>query len=275
MAGSTATALNSYPERIHITGAARSGTTLMLALMLNCFDIDGGVARETRLWRAPLRGRRVVLTKQPADERLSLFLSRFDPKLHIIYMLRDPREVIVSRHGTDPHRYWTNLRAWRKSLAAAQPSFGRTHVHVVRYEELVRDPDAVQRGLAAALPFLRIVRPFSQFHEVAELQNAQWRAAMGSIRPLGGDGAPSWRNHLPRLKGQLARHGDISQELIQLGYEPDDHWLAVLNGVEPHLAESRTPERESLRRRFDHAWRDFLGAIVYAAQRLAFRSWTV
>jgi len=93
-----------YPFRIHITGAARSGTTLMLALMLTCFDIDGGVSRETRLWRAPVRGRRVVVTKQPADEKISLFLARFDPKRHIIYMLRDPREVVVSRHGADPDR---------------------------------------------------------------------------------------------------------------------------------------------------------------------------
>src|SRR5256885_11397004 len=65
------------PMRIHITGAARSGTTLMLALMVTCFDIDGAVARETRLWRAPARGRRIVLTKQPQDEKLALFLTRF------------------------------------------------------------------------------------------------------------------------------------------------------------------------------------------------------
>src|SRR5256885_11036539 len=86
------------PYRIHITGAARSGTTLMLALMATCFGIDGAVEQETRLWRAPVRGRRIVLTKQPQDERLALFLTRLDPRLHIIYMLRDPREVIVSVH---------------------------------------------------------------------------------------------------------------------------------------------------------------------------------
>lgn len=270
LAANSATEPRGYPERVHITGAARSGTTLMLALMLTCFKIDGGVARETRLWRAPLRGRRVVVTKQPDDEKLALFLSRFDPKLHVIYMLRDPREVVVSRHGTDPHRYWTNLRAWRQSLAAARPSFGNRRLTLVRYEALLRDPDGVQRALCEEMPFLKPVRPFSRFHEVAELQNSQWRAAMGSIRSLGVK-EPAWRNHLSRLKGQLARHGDITDELIQLGYEQDNGWLEGLKHIEAAAEESRTPERESFRRRFDHGWRDFLGALAYIGQRIAFR----
>ena len=260
---------HTYPFRVHITGAARSGTTLMLALMLTCFDIDGGMARETRLWRAPVRGRRIVLTKQPADENLALFLSRLDPKLHVIYMLRDPREVIVSRHGTDPNRYWTNLRAWRESVAAASRHTGQRRLHIVRYEDLLNDPDTVQQALCKAMPFLRIVQPFSGFHEVAELEIAQWGAAMGSIRRVMGAETLSWRKHLPRLKGQMARHGDLSDELIRLGHETDKEWLRLLDGVAPDLAESRAPERESLRRRFDHRWRDFVGALAYAGQRLA------
>ena len=260
---------HTYPFRVHITGAARSGTTLMLALMLTCFDIDGGMARETRLWRTPVRGRRIVVTKQPADEKLALFLSRLDPKLHVIYMLRDPRDVIVSRHGTEPNRYWTNLRAWRQSVAAASRYIGRPRLHIVRYEDLLNDPDAVQQALSRAMPFLQMVQPFSTFHDVAELKTAQWRAAMGSIRRVTGAESPSWHKHLPRLKGQMVRHGDLSDDLIRLGYEKDEQWLELLDDVSPDLAESRTPEREPLRRRFDHGWRDLLGALTYAGQRLA------
>lgn len=269
MRASTLPKGQSYPFRVHITGAARSGTTLMLALMLTCFDVDGAMARETRLWRAPVRGRRIVVTKQPADEKLALFLSRLDPKLHVIYMLRDPREVIVSRHGSDPERYWTNLRAWRESVAAASAYIGHPRLHVVRYETLVRDPDAVQRALSTAIPCLRIARPFSRFHEVAKLRNSQWGAAMGQIRGLDSDPMPSWRNHLSRLKGQMAVHGDLADELIRMGYEKDKKWLQLLGGFAPDLGESRTPERQNLRRRFDHGWRDFIGALAYAGQRLA------
>jgi hypothetical protein len=244
----------------------------MLALMLSCFDIDGGVARETRLWRAPVRGRRVVLTKQPQDEKFSLFLARFDPKLHIIYMMRDPREVIVSRHGSAPDQYWTNLRAWRESVAAATPYFKHPRAHVVRYDRLMREPDAVQGELAKAMPFLKQLRPFSRFQEVAELENAQWRAAMGSIRSLSPESLGGWRSHLPRLKAQLLRHGDISNELIRLGFEKDRSWLALLDGVEPDRTLSRASEQQTVRRRFDHAWRDMIGAAAYALQRMGLRA---
>lgn len=259
------------PMRIHVTGAARSGTTLMLALMATCFDIDGAVARETRLWRAPMRGCRVVLTKQPQDERLALFLARFDPRLHVIYMLRDPREVIVSVHGTDPDRYWSNLRAWRDSIRLAERYFDHPRVHVVRYDQLMREPDGVQRGLAAAMPFLKITLPFSRFHEHGEMADPQWHAAMGSIRRLSPDTLGSWRNNLPRLKAQLALHGDISEGLTRLGFEQDKSWLALLDPIEPDPTPSRTSEQDTLRRRFDHGWRDTVGAAAYLLQRLGVR----
>jgi hypothetical protein len=259
-------------HRIHITGAARSGTTLMLALLATCFEIDGAKLRETRLWRAPLRRRRIVLTKQPQDERLALFLLRFDRRLHVIYMLRDPRDVIVSVHGTDPDRYWSNLRAWRNSVRLAERYFDHPRVHVVRYDRLMREPDGVQRELAAAMLFLKITLPFSRFHEHAEMADPQWRAAMGSIRRLSPDTLGSWRNHLPRLKAQLALHGDISDDLIRLGFEQDKSWLAVLDHVEPDRRPSRTSERETFRRRFDHAWRDMVGAAAYLLQRLGLRA---
>jgi hypothetical protein len=262
---------NGPAYRIHVTGAARSGTTLMLALLATCFEIDGATLRETRLWRAPVRGQRIVLTKQPQDERLALFLARFDPRLHIVYMLRDPREVIVSMHGTDPDRYWSNLRAWRNSVRLAERYFDRPRVHVVRYDRLMRDPDGVQRSLAAAMPFLKIRLPFSRFHEHAEMAEPQWRAAMGSIRRLSPDALGAWRNHLPRLKAQLALHGDISNDLIRLGFEQDNSWLALLERIEPDPTPSRTSEQETLRRRFDHRWRDTVGAAAYLLQRMGVR----
>jgi len=90
---------------------------------------------------------------------------------------------------------------------------------------------------------------------------------MGEIRGLVRDPMPSWRNHLSRLKGQTACHGDVSDELIRLGYETNKDWLQLLDDVSPDMTESRTPERQSLRRRFDHGWRDLMGALAYAGQR--------
>jgi hypothetical protein len=266
-AGNSSSQRGGSPHRVHITGAARSGTTLMLALMMTCFDIDGAVTHECRLWRAPALRRRVVLTKQPRDEKFAMRLACLDPKLHVIYMLRDPREVVVSVHGSAPDQYWSDLPAWRRSVTAARSYFHHCRIHIVRYDELMRAPDALQQRLARAMPFLRATHPFSRFHEAAELEHEQWRVAMRSIRPPSPEALGSWRKHLPRLKAQIAAHGDIADELVTLGFEKDREWLALLEGVQPDETGSR-PSAETLKRRFDHAWRDFLGTLAYAGQRV-------
>lgn len=45
-------------------------------------------------------------------------------------------------------------------------------------------------------------------------------------------------------------HGSLAQELIQLGYEPDDSWLESLQGVEPDHRPGVQSGRWSPRRAF-------------------------
>jgi hypothetical protein len=253
--------------RIHITGAPRSGTTLMLALMLTCFDIDGGVPREQRIWRGVPKGRRIVCTKRPGDERVASALVHLDPSLHVICMLRDPRDAIVSIHNAKPDAYWSNLRAWRDSAHAIERYRRHPRFHVVHYDALAADPDGVQAKLAAAMPFLRQICPFSRYHEAVQVGDAQWLRAMRSIRPISRENVGAWRRHLPRLKGQLLRHGDIADELIALGFEKDKSWLELLDGVEPDMTPSRAPERMGLGRRLTRIWRDVSGGATYLARR--------
>jgi hypothetical protein len=43
-----------------------------------------------------------------------------DPELYVIYVLRDPRDVICSRHGKDKSMYYSNIRLWREMHAYAR-----------------------------------------------------------------------------------------------------------------------------------------------------------
>src|SRR5579863_7894276 len=84
-------------KRIHITGPPRSGTTLLLALMLSCFEIDGGVRDERRLWRTPPKRRQIVCSKFPDETDFATSMLPLDPDLHVIYIVRDARDVVVSQ----------------------------------------------------------------------------------------------------------------------------------------------------------------------------------
>jgi hypothetical protein len=256
------------PKRIHITGSPRSGTTLFLALMLACFDVDGGIRDERRLWRTPPKDRRIVCTKFPDETGFAASMLPLDPDLHVIFVVRDPRDVIVSQSHVDPDRYLTNLRVWKHNLEAAKPWFGHSRFHVVDYSELAADPDRVQERLAFDMPFLRTVRLFSRFQDCAGEEDGAWLNRMHmKLRPVTSDSVGQWRNHLSRLKGQLLVHGDISDDLITMGFEQDKSWLDLLAGVRPDLSPSATIEHVNLSKRITRMWRNTIGTIVYIARR--------
>ena len=58
--------------------------------------------------------------------------------------------------------------------------------------------------------------------------------SLNGIRPLDASRLDGWRSHLPRIKGQLEAHPDLAQSLIEFGYEADDAWTALLEGVAPY-----------------------------------------
>jgi len=255
-------------KRIHITGTPRSGTTLLLSLMLACFDIDGGVTDERRLWRTPPKGKRVVCTKFPDETDFSARMLKFDPDLHVIFILRDPRDVVVSRSHIAPDRYLTNLRVWRSNLRAAKPYFGHRRFHLVHYNELVAEPDRVQARLAADLGFVKVQRPFSRFLELAENRDGAWLKSMHmQLRPVSADSLGHWHAHLPRVKGQMLLHGDISEDLIEMGFERDRTWLTALEGVLPDVRASAARDQGSLDKRVTRVWRNGLGTIIYLSRR--------
>jgi hypothetical protein len=112
---------------------------------------------------------------------------------------------------------------------------------LIRYEDLVRDPDRIQALLAARMRFLRPTARFSEFHHIAS-PSAKSLAALGGLRSIDTAGIGRWRRHLPRIAGQLVIHGPITRDLIEFGYEADDRWLHLLDGVEPDLTPSFWPE---------------------------------
>lgn len=238
-------------HRIHIVGASpRTGTTLLAEAMVACFDIDLYFEHEARIFTRPPRSGRSFLTKSPRDILLAERALAEMPALQLIYLLRDPRNIIVSKHRRAPDRYWAGLKFWKAYTAAARRLAGHPRFITVRYEELVTDPDRVQQQLQARLPFLDITAPFSRFHEVAAPAEDALKA-LGGIRPIVAPRLDQWRDHLPRIAGQMQQHGSLAADLIEFGYETDDRWLAELDGIEPDLTPSYWAEhftQESLAR---------------------------
>lgn len=250
-------------KRIHIVGLSpRTGTTLMAECMAACFEIDAFEQHEAELTKVR-RDVSVYLTKSPADLMSAAPRLRFDRHFHVICMMRDPRDVVVSRHGRKPSRYWTPLRIWKSRMRAVGKLTRWPRFLTIRYEDFVREPDATQMLLQRHMPFLVPKQRFSEYHAVAAPSLAALRALNG-VRAIDAASIGRWRVHLPRLAGQLQRHGPIARELVELGYEQDDSWLAMLDGVEPDLEPSGLPEHLSIGRRW-RPWRRPLVRGFYSA----------
>ena len=100
----------------------------------------------------------------------------------------------------------------------------------MRYEELVSDPDRVQAEIAGRIGWLQRIRAFSDFEQVAA-PSALAVQALGGVRRVSNRSVGRWREELPRLKAQVDRYGPIDDLLVELGYEADDAWSRVLDGV--------------------------------------------
>ena len=257
-------------ERIHIVGPPRSGTTLMQALFATGFDIDGVTAHEEGLWRRRPRGERILLTKCPGDEVLAPLLLPLDRHLWFVFMLRDPRDVVVSEHGQEPGKYWSNLRVWREALQFHAKMKHHPRFVVVRYEDVVSRPDAIQEELVRRMPFLKPAVPFSRYHEYLEdhvSTSEQFNRAMRGVRPVTPDSIAAWRDHLPRVKAQLALHGGIAAELVEMGYERDNSWQTQVDNVPHDQAECLVPDQLPSRRRVQHVIRRWMRTIRYVYRR--------
>jgi hypothetical protein len=257
-------------QRIHIVGPPRSGTTLMYALFSTCFSIDGVTAQEDRLWRRMPRHETVLVTKYPGDEAYAPMLLPLDQRLWFVFMLRDPRDVIVSRHGKEPERYWSNLLIWQQAMRVHDAMRNHPRFVVVRYEDLVQSPDHVQKNLARRMEFLRPKIPFSEYHRNTPAyisKSEQMRLAMRGFRPVTACNVGGWRTHLPRVKAQVEAHGSLAERLIALGYEADQAWRQALEGVVPDRQQGVVPGRISSVKAAWLAFRRLRTAGIYLFRR--------
>lgn len=221
------------PTRLHVVGCYRSGTTLMMELLWYAYDFSGRCEHEASIFRRVPAGERVFLSKKPPDTiRIEkAFLA--DKRLHVVAMVRDPRSMATSRHAKFPDVYFSGFGRWLEYQAVIEKLSGHPRWQTVRYEDLLTDPESVQRSLEARFPFLQRQRDFACYPEGAEVPDKAG-ISLGGARGLDPSRAQAWREHLPRIRDQLDKHPAVASKLVELGYEPDDAWVSCLDNVAPH-----------------------------------------
>ena len=138
-------------RHIHITGAARSGTTLLMELMRSCYEWDWAPENETPVAGAVEQRSGRSLSKSPTGG-IDLRAFLLHPESWLLFCQRDPRDVVCSRHKNKPEVYWSNLMMWKWMYRNQIRLQGHPRVMIIRYESLVEKPDRIQREIEKALP---------------------------------------------------------------------------------------------------------------------------
>lgn len=246
-------------EQLVVCGYPRGGTSLlynMLSATLPRFRFEE--FEEPSIHRLHRLGN--IASKYPLDvfnvRRLPA-LNIHDKKLHVIAILRDPRDVVTSKHPLLPDRYFIGhdhswwpqdpeFREWKYNAPGVVAIFDELEhlrgqsevpVHFVRYEDLVADPDAVQGVLADRLG-LSFAGRFSDFHKHPSRMAYRYDGRMApreaslvrEDKPPDRSRSGKWQAvaHRERVLEQYRECPRLIEILRVHGYEDDDEWLSRL-----------------------------------------------
>ena len=220
--------------------------------MVTCFQVDKHYDHEVRFHLVTAQDGEVVVTKRPKDTMYMPTVLDDDPELYVIYLLRDPRDTICSRHGKNREIYYSNIRLWRQMHGYAAQMYGHKRFLQIRYEDLVNDPNQVQREVMEQVPWLVKKYNFSDYHLHAHVSEKS-QTAMNSVRPIAPTSVAVWKSNLGRIVAQQLTHGSLTPDLIACGYETDEEWENVLQGISPDKTRSLYPEKLSSWRRISQS----------------------
>ena len=248
--------MTNTPRHIVIAGQGRSGSSLFYALMRS--TLTGFCLPETEMpAQAVLHLPGNVCTKRPFDilsmDRIAQAAAG-RKQLDLIVTIRDPRDIVTSRHTRVPDDYFCGgdlcyfipaegkptlkmpgyLPLHRAIAAVAQSGLFPQGIFYLKYEDLVQHPDEVQALLADQLG-LTFHTSFSRFDGGGVESGLS--DAMNGARAVESSRLGKWRapKHRARLIDQFTRFPELHDAVIALGYAPDRTWFDERVEEGPHL----------------------------------------
>jgi hypothetical protein len=213
-----------------ICGFPRSGSTLLLAMAEACFPDAKTFHKEKTAIQAArtiLRNHSLMITKNPNDvfkiDQIREFYARRTGQVRFILTLRDPRAILTSTYENRTGYYWS-VDGWWQMFHAFERARGSDDALVVRFEQLVSEPETVQGHFTRFIGREPVGR-FDQFH--ARVPEGFDTRALNGVRPLDTKTIVKWQRpeHRQRIRDVLQEMPELPDMLVELGYETDTRWM--------------------------------------------------
>ena len=232
-----------FRDPIFIGGCGRSGTTLLLSILSahpHVFAFPDELsavvkwnpspddpsrqipARLDRLYRDLLlrkvpAARQRWCEKTPRNVRYIDKILSYWPQAHFLHIVRDPRDVLTSRHPSKPGQYWVTPERWVKDVRAGLAHQDNPRVFTLRYEELVSN---FEHLLSEICLFLEepVVPQIQNWHSHTTVtRNRAWS---NPVNPLHAESIRKWEQpeHAARLATILEFPG-LVELMNKIGYK--------------------------------------------------------
>lgn len=221
-------------DKVAICGTARTGTTLMQQMMRtfeNVLVIPSEVPSKVVPSLATFADV-VVVTKRPDDIQIISETLEVWPNTLFIIMKRDPRDIMCSRMSDGGYAYGGDAEKilwYMGSNLILEREYQKDHaanITTVRYEDLVRKPNTIQRELAKLIG-LKITYKFNRFYELPNIPRVN---QVIYPRPVSRRSVGQWRRKEHRDWMREILLNEDTRELlcyfaIEEGYIEDDDWV--------------------------------------------------
>jgi hypothetical protein len=216
----------------------------MMELLSACFKHDQSCDHEISIYEPAPENLGLYFSKKPTDILHIKSVFERDPDLFVIYVVRDPRSVITSKHHSNRDIYFCNYKIWKKCETAAEQMESSPRFLTLRYEDLVENPDLSQEKIEQKFSFLEKLHSFSEYHKFAKPPEDALKAMEG-LRPVNSASLEKWKQHLPRIKQQLELNPEFANDLIRRGYENSSQWQSELHDINAKEFPCRYPETDN------------------------------
>lgn len=169
-------------DPVLIGGCGRSGTTLLLSILSASRELFA-IPKELGMFNRVVKGKdgrrhparpdrlyfqllshRIPGTanrwceKSPSNvQQIAAIDEHFHGRFRFLHIIRDGRDVVLSKHPTAPDQYWVEPKRWVNDVSAGLQYDDHPRVHTLFYEDLIRNFSETMEGITQ---FLKI--PFDE-----------------------------------------------------------------------------------------------------------------